>query len=124
MKKQNLLLIALLWVSFFANAQVFVNRANINKMPDVAYINIRFASSNAMIDFGQADLSKKNRLEQTLTDSLGHDVSFKSLIDVFNFLDKNGWEHDAVVSSTTMVFNSGDTKHTYIFRRKKPLVKP
>jgi hypothetical protein len=98
-------------------AQVYVQGKDINQIEGVEYIELMVDSQSfvksvfAEIDFGQTMYSidsRRNRIE----DSEGKDIRFKSEIDIFNFLYKNGWEH----RTTYPTGEAGCARH--IFQRK------
>jgi hypothetical protein len=79
--------------SLNAKAQVEVDNVMINDL-DLEYVELvgrsKFFSLTKIkvfVDYGQ-DFSWK---QQTIKDSNGKNMSFNSMVDALNFMDRNGW---------------------------------
>jgi hypothetical protein len=98
-------------------SQVYVNGKNINENLDLEYIELivdRRAFNQgqvfAVVDYGQIIRAFTWR-QHRIKDEKGEDKRFNSEMDIFNFLFKNGWNHDITYTAETAVF--------HIFRCKK-----
>ncbi len=110
----------LLLTSSLTSAQVIVNGKDVNKLPDVEYIELiedqrPFMQRQvfAVIDYGQTIRWLELRLHR-IQDENGGDKIFGSEMDIFNFLYRNGWVHETTFAKETNTF--------HIFRRKKPFL--
>jgi hypothetical protein len=111
------LLFALLVVPTLSLGQVIVNQQDINKLPDVMYIELiidrRMLANQqvyGVIDYGQVMLWGSVR-QHRIQDETGEDRRFNSEIEIFNFLFKNGWKHETTYATDVRIY--------HIFRRKE-----
>ncbi|AQG80105.1 hypothetical protein [Spirosoma montaniterrae] len=111
------ILLLLLLYSGLTSAQVVVNGKDINKLPDVEYIELiqdqrPFMQRQvfAVIDYGQTIRWLELRLHR-IQDENGGDKLFGSEMDIFNFLHRNGWVHETTYARESCVY--------HIFRRQK-----
>ncbi len=110
-------MLMLTWIVNNTWAQIFVNGKDLNLEPDLEYIELivdRRAFNQgqvfAIIDHGQVIRAFTWR-QHRIKDDKGNDKRFNSEMDIFNFLNRNGWLHDITYSTEAMVY--------HIFRRKK-----
>ena len=111
-----LLVLSLSFTAPSLSAQILVDRVNINDL-DITYCKLRAyyvslisknANVNIYIDYGQ-EFRKLNA--QRIQNPDGSKREFHSIIDAFNFMEKNGWEYiDHLVAE--------DHGMQYLFRRK------
>ncbi len=113
--KQITFLILFLW-SAVASGQVIVNGKDINKLPEVQYIELiedmrPFMQRQvfAVIDYGQPIRLIELR-QHRIQDEYGRDKLFGSEMDIFNFLYQNGWVHETTFAGGSCIY--------HIFRRK------
>ncbi|MCU0393441.1 MAG: hypothetical protein MUE81_20195 [Thermoflexibacter sp.] len=118
MKKISILISWLLLVNIkFSIGQIYVNDKDINQEQNLEYIELivdRRAFNQgqvfAVIDYGQLIRAFTWR-QHRIKDDKGVDKLFKSEIDIFNFLYKNGWVHEITYNMESTIY--------HIFRRKK-----
>jgi len=108
--------VLLLFLPLLSAAQVIVNGKDINKLPDVQYIELivdrrLFMSGQvfAVIDYGQTIRWGTLRTHR-VQDEVGNDRIFGSEMDIFNFLHRNGWIHETSTAGENFVY--------HIFRRR------
>ena len=111
---KKLLLIPML-LPCFANAQVLVDRVNVNDLENVHILVVAIASRalssklNVTIDYGQNRSVKRSC---ALTNERGEPKVFYSIAAVLNYMEQNGWKY---VDS-----NDNDPEgYAYIFKRKE-----
>jgi hypothetical protein len=125
-----LLLFGLLSVALPTHSQVLVLGKNLTTAPDVAYIKVSIWDEReegitvirASVDYGQNNFFKAEE-ESALQTPDGQLKTFKSDMDVFNFLHQNGWEY---LNSWSHYFateppdrTSGESYQYHLFRKKK-----
>jgi hypothetical protein len=111
------LLLALLLLPTLSFGQIIVNNQDINKLPDLAYIELiidrRLLANQqvfAAIDYGQIMQWGTIRQHRIQGDT-GTDRRFNTEIEIFNFLFKNGWKHETTYATDDRIY--------HIFRRKE-----
>ena len=96
--------------------QIFVNEKSLNTL-NVAYVTIKVQKTwmttrfSAFLDYGQGTSDS----QQEMTDATKKPLFFKSKVEIFNLLDRNGWD---------LIDSYEETKDSkvfilHIFRRKK-----
>ncbi len=116
---QKILVISLFMVLCYQiNAQqVFVNGQNLSTIKNINYITIKAQKTwmatrlSAFLDYGQGTSDR----EQEITDANKKSIFFKSRVELFNLLDKNGWD----LVDTYEENKDGKVFVLHIFRRKK-----
>ena len=96
--------------------QIFVNGKSLNTL-NVSYVTIKVQKTwmttrfSAFLDYGQGTSDS----QQEMTDANKKALFFKSKVEIFNLLDRNGWD---LIDSYE---ESKDSKVfiLHIFRRKK-----
>lgn len=104
-----------------ASAQIFVNKTDVNLRP-VQYIEVweKYTKGDnntvfAMLDYGQQDdLNDREGKMLHVTNKDGQYLEFNSMVDVLNFMFRNGWE--VLHSKTTAKVQS------YILKKRKDFV--
>jgi hypothetical protein len=97
--------------------QIFVNGQNLNTIKNVNYITVKAQKTwmatrlSAFLDYGQGTTER----EQEITDANKKSMFFKSRVELFNLLDKNGWE----LVDTYEESKDGKVFVLHIFRREK-----
>ncbi|MEM8908497.1 MAG: hypothetical protein AAGD05_11670 [Bacteroidota bacterium] len=120
--KNLLLLFFLLWTTL-APAQVYVGQVDINKRY-VQYVEIwekpidnsdRFY---ALVDYGQVDNSKDDKMGINLiiSNMKGARMEFNGIIDVLNYMYRNGWE--------VLQVKNLDGYESYVLERREGFVLP
>lgn len=97
--------------------QIFVNGQNLTTFKNISYITVKVQKTwmatrfSAFLDYGQGTSAS----QQEMTDSAKKALFFKSKVEIFNLLDRNGWD---LIDSYE---ESKDEKVfiLHIFRRKK-----
>jgi hypothetical protein len=117
---RNFLILLLFAGVLPASAQVYVNKVDVTYSP-VQYIELweKFNKGNeklfAMIDYGQQDdLSDEEGRSLVVTNKNGQYLEFNSMVDVLNYMYRNGWE---VMHPKT----TGDIQ-SYIMRKRENYV--
>ena len=116
MKKGLIILLLVLCYQTKAQ-QIFVNGQNLTTIKNVNYVTIKAQKTwmatrlSAFLDYGQGTSER----EQEMTDANKKSMFFKSRVDIFNLLDRNGWELVDNYEET----KDGKTYILHIFRRKK-----
>ena len=97
--------------------QIFVNGQNLSTVKNVNYITVKAQKAwmatrlSAFLDYGQGTTDR----EQEITDANKKSMFFKSRVELFNLLDKNGWDLVDTYEET----KEGKVFVLHIFRRKK-----
>ena len=97
--------------------QIFVNGQNLSTIKNVNYITVKAQKTwmatrlSAFLDYGQGTSDR----EQEMTDANKKSMFFKSRVELFNLLDKNGWDLVDTYEET----KDGKVFVLHIFRRKK-----
>lgn len=97
--------------------QIFVNKQNLTTLKNISYITVKVQKTwmatrfSAFLDYGQGTSDS----QQEMTDLAKNPLFFKSKVEIFNLLDRNGWN---------LVDSYEETKDNkvfvlHIFRRKK-----
>ncbi|MCU0470806.1 MAG: hypothetical protein MUF58_19645 [Arcicella sp.] len=112
------LIVLLLVLSYPSKAQqIFVNGQNLTTIKNVNYITVKAQKTwmatrlSAFLDYGQGTSER----EQEITDANKKSMFFKSKVDIFNLLDRNGWE----LVDTYEESKDGKVYTLHVFRRKK-----
>ena len=112
------LFIVFLLLGYYAKAQqIFVNGQNLSTIKNVNYITVKAQKTwmatrlSAFLDYGQGTSDR----EQEITDANKKSMFFKSRVELFNTLDKNGWD----LIDTYEEIKDGKTFILHIFRRKR-----
>jgi hypothetical protein len=112
------LIVLLLVLSYQSKAQqIFVNGQNLTTIKNVNYITVKAQKTwmatrlSAFLDYGQGTSER----EQEITDANKKSMFFKSKVDIFNLLDRNGWE----LVDTYEESKDGKVYTLHVFRRKK-----
>ena len=115
---RKLLIISLLVICYQTKAQqIFVNGQSLSNMKNVNYVTIKAQKTwmttrfSAFLDYGQGTSDR----EQEITDANKKSMFFKSRVEIFNLLDKNGWDLVDTYEET----KDGKVFVLHIFRRKK-----
>lgn len=117
MKRLPILFLALL-LSYFSYSQVFIDGKNINDEEGVKYCELLGMSKllsmkvTVQIDYGQPPKLFKS---QQIKDKDGKAMTFNSMVDALNFMEKNGWEY---VNSYAITVGGNNVYH-WLLRRKK-----
>jgi hypothetical protein len=115
--QKGLLILLFSMLCFHTKAQqIFVNGKSLNTL-NVAYVTIKVQKTwmttrfSAFLDYGQGSSDS----QQEMTDAAKKALFFKSKVEIFNLLDRNGWD---LIDSYE---ESKDSKVfiLHIFRRKK-----
>jgi hypothetical protein len=113
-----LIIIFLMVLSYQTKAQqIFVNGQNLSTLKNINYITIKAQKTwmatrlSAFLDYGQGTSER----EQEITDANKKSMFFKSRVEIFNLLDKNGWDLVDTYEET----KDGKVFVQHIFRRKK-----
>ncbi|MDZ7900958.1 MAG: hypothetical protein U5N85_23390 [Arcicella sp.] len=111
-------IILLVAFGYHINAQqIFVNGQSLNTLKNVNYITVKAQKTwmatrlSAFLDYGQGTSDR----EQEITDANKKSMFFKSRVELFNLLDKNGWD----LVDTYEESKDGKVFVLHIFRRKK-----
>ena len=97
--------------------QIFVNGQNLSTIKNVNYITVKAQKTwmatrlSAFLDYGQGTSDR----EQEMTDANKKSMFFKSRVELFNLLDKNGWD----LVDTYVETKDGKVFVLHIFRRKR-----
>lgn len=97
--------------------QVFVNGQNLSTLKNISYITIKVQKRwmttrfSAFLDYGQGSSDS----QQEMTDASKKSLFFKSKVEIFNLLDRNGWDLVDSYEET----KDGNVFILHIFRRKK-----
>jgi hypothetical protein len=118
---KKLIIALLLLVSSQSFAQVVVDDAYINELPNVKYVElvgrnkIGFGKIKIIVDYGQP---LKLFSSQAIRAADGTKVSFNSMIDGLNFMEAHGWEYvsNYVIPART---ETDENEVRYILRRKE-----
>ena len=96
--------------------QIFVNGKSLNTL-NVSYVTVKVQKTwmvtrfSAFLDYGQGASDS----QQEMTDAAKKALFFKSKVEIFNLLDRNGWDLiDSYEES-----KDGKVFTLHIFRRKK-----
>jgi hypothetical protein len=115
---KKLLIILFVAIVYQTNAQqIFVNGQNLSTLKNVNYITVKAQKTwmatrlSAFLDYGQGTSDR----EQEITDANKKSMFFKSRVELFNLLDKNGWDLVDTYEET----KDGKVFVLHIFRRKK-----
>jgi hypothetical protein len=118
MKRALIILIVLVSFCPYAKSQqIFVNGQNLSTLKNVNYVTIKAQKTwmatrlSAFLDYGQGTSER----EQEITDASKKSLFFKSKVEIFNLLDKNGWE----LVDTYEESKEGKSYVLHVFRRKK-----
>lgn len=117
---QKILIIIFVLLRYQTKAQqIFVNGQNLNSIKNVNYITVKAQKTwmatrlSAFLDYGQGTSER----EQEITDVNKKSMFFKSRVDFFNLLDKNGWDLVDTYEET----KDGKVFVLHIFRRKSKI---
>jgi hypothetical protein len=97
--------------------QIFVNGQNLNTLKNISYITVKVQKTwmttrfSAFLDYGQGSSDS----QQEMTDATKKSLFFKSKVEIFNLLDRNGWDLVDSYEET----KDGKVFILHIFRRKK-----
>jgi hypothetical protein len=97
--------------------QIFVNGQNLSTLKNISYITIKVQKTwmttrfSAFLDYGQGSSDS----QQEMTDATKKSLFFKSKVEIFNLLDRNGWDLVDSYEET----KDGKVFILHIFRRKK-----
>lgn len=97
--------------------QIFVNGQNLSTIKNVNYITIKAQKTwmatrlSAFLDYGQGTSDR----EQEITDVNKKSMFFRSRAELFNLLDRNGWDLVDTYEET----KDGKVFVLHIFRRKR-----
>lgn len=101
----------------FAKAQtIYVNGQSLNAIRNVNYITIKAEKAwlatklSVFLDYGQGTSPR----EQEVTDANRKPLFFNSKVDIFNLMDRQGWE----LVDTYEEIKDGKTFILHVFRRK------
>jgi hypothetical protein len=115
---KKLLIILFVALAYQTKAQqIFVNGQNLSTLKNVNYITVKAQKTwmatrlSAFLDYGQGTSDR----EQEMTDANKKSMFFKSRVELFNLLDKNGWDLVDTYEET----KDGKVFVLHIFRRKK-----
>lgn len=115
---QKILIIIFVLLRYQTKAQqIFVNGQNLNSIKNVNYITVKAQKTwmatrlSAFLDYGQGTSER----EQEITDVNKKSMFFKSRVEFFNLLDKNGWDLVDTYEET----KDGKVFVLHIFKRKK-----
>ncbi|NJL12042.1 MAG: hypothetical protein HC913_02890 [Microscillaceae bacterium] len=114
MKKCLIFLMLCLSLGSSLRAQVYVNGIDINQQPDLVYIELIVDNRAfqrqpfAVIDHGQ--LIWPSFQDDRITNAQGEPIRFNGEMAIFNFLYKNGWQHEITYSKETYAL--------HIFKRR------
>jgi len=119
--KKIILLVAIVFSGLLTEAQVYSvekgQTVNLNEL-DITYIDVgawmnylQTKIKNFRVDYGQP----MGLYGDKFTDKNGNPLNLKSVAQMLNHFDKNGWELD----KTFAVANSQTYMSHYIFKRKK-----
>ena len=120
---RNLLILAFLGLFTAANAQVYVNKVNINDR-DIQYVEVWEKYDNdkkrfmGLLDYGQFDDRKNDKEGKLLrmTNQEGLAIEFNGIVHILNHMYRNGWE--------VMHVKAIDNYESYIMKRKDPFELP
>ncbi|WP_044173366.1 hypothetical protein [Flectobacillus major] len=122
MKNIILMLLLFLGVGNMLKAQqVYVNGKPLASLRGMNYIALKAEKAwlatrlSVFLDYGQGESSR----EQEVTDADRKPLFFKSKVEIFNLLDKNGWD----LVDTYEEIKEGKTFILHIFRRRTPSTK-
>lgn len=97
--------------------QIVVNGQNLNTIKNISYITVKVQKTwmttrfSAFLDYGQGPSDS----QQEITDANKKALFFESKVEIFNLLDRNGWDlidsYEESKDSKTFIL--------HIFRRKK-----
>ena len=117
----RLFLFSLLFLTFgsAAQAQVFVNKVNINNR-NIEYLEIweKFDQGKkryvALVDYGQVDDRRQDKNGDLLrvTNKEGVALEFNSIVHILNYMHRNGWE--------VLSVNSMGEFESYLMKRDHP----
>ncbi|MEO1516634.1 MAG: hypothetical protein AAFV95_16525 [Bacteroidota bacterium] len=115
---RNLLILAFLCFITAANAQVYVNKVNINDR-DLQYVEVWEKFDNdkkrymGLVDYGQYDDRKNDKEGKMLriTNQEGIAIEFNGIMHILNFMHRNGWE--------VMNVKAVDDYESYVMKRKE-----
>ncbi|MEM9920793.1 MAG: hypothetical protein AAF990_22025 [Bacteroidota bacterium] len=116
---RNLLILAFLAFVSVSNAQIYVNKVNINDR-DLQYVEVWEKYDNdkkrfmGLLDYGQYDDRKNDKDGKMLriTNEEGLAIEFNGIVHVLNFMYRNGWE--------VMHVKAVDNYESFIMKRKDP----
>lgn len=97
--------------------QIFVNGQNLSTLKNSSYIAVKMQKTwmttrfSAFLDYGQGSSDS----QQEMTNATNKAVFFKSKVEIFNLLDRNGWDLVDSYQET----KDGKMFVLHIFRRKK-----
>ena len=115
---QKVLIILLFSMLCFSTKaqQIFVNGKSLNTL-NVSYVTIKVQKTwmatrfSAFLDYGQGT----SDTQQEMTDATKKALFFKSKVEIFNLLDRNGWDLIDSYEET----KDGKVFILHIFKRKK-----
>ena len=116
--RKTLIILFFMVLCYHSKAQqIFVNGQNLSTVKNVNYITVKAQKAwmatrlSAFLDYGQGTTDR----EQEITDANKKSMFFKSRVELFNLLDKNGWDLVDTYEET----KEGKVFVLHIFRRKK-----
>ncbi len=91
MKKISFILVFFVFLTSFSFSQVYVNKININNLPNVNFCEMNGfnLTGKVSLDYGQKRIFLKR---EYITDRKGNALIFNSKMHLVNFMFKNGWE--------------------------------
>jgi hypothetical protein len=114
---KSILILALLFIPKFANAQVYVKGVNLNDKKEVRICEILILENAVVnsniyvsIDYGQ----ERREFNDRLTDASGEKLKFGSIVAAVNHMENNGWsmiDHSITQKGRGWIYR-------YYFRRK------
>jgi len=116
--RKIILLIITVFFCFSTKSQIIVEGIDINNEPSVEICQVvaygKFLSKKVIIsiDYGQEISFWQKRT--IVSDTVGEEIVFNTVIDAINFVEKNGWTH---YESLAITMTSSKVYH-YYFRRK------
>jgi hypothetical protein len=114
---KRLLVFAMLAVAAGAHGQLIVDGQDLAQL-DIKYIEIvavsKVMSSKVVVvvDYGQGI---RSGAKQTITDMEGKSITFMSVIDALNYMDKHGWTY---IDNYLVTLNNQSVIR-YLLRRKE-----
>lgn len=116
------ILCCFLFLSSTAFSQILVNKKDINKRAiNYAEVWEKYNKETgkffAMVDYGQVDDKKDTEgMNLKMTNDQGQYLEFNGIIDIINYMGRNGWE---VLHVKTI-----DKYESYVMKRKNDMIAP
>jgi hypothetical protein len=117
--RKGLIILLLVFCYQLKAQQIFVNGQNLSTLKNINYVTVKAQKTwmatrlSAFLDYGQGTSER----EQEITDANKKSMFFKSRVEIFNLLDKNGWD----LVDTYEEAKDGKAFILHIFRRKEVL---